>query len=707
MYSSDDHIKFFEQSKYFLENTPDSNDVELLKEVIRYHEWKYYVANDPIISDYEYDVLFKKLQSFEKENPELISSDSPTQRVSQDIINSFNTVNHIVPMLSLENSYNSDDLDDFDKQVRKLGKLESDDEVGYSVEPKFDGGSIALLYENDLLVRAATRGDGAAGEEITANIKTLSSVPLRANFSQYGIVTAELRGEAVIPKDKFKALNVIRENLGQQLLANPRNAATGGLRTKNPNETRDRSIEVFVFQFGYAADIDGNEITDSLNSHFNSIQILHSLGFKSSAKETKLCKGIDEVKSYVAEWEIKRDDYRYEIDGMVVKVDNFAIQAMLGFTSHHPRWAVAFKFKAKQATSKLIAVEYQVGKIGSITPVAKIEPVYLAGVTVSSISLHNEEFIRSKDLRLGDSVLVERSGDVIPYIVKSFPEIRKGHEIPIVFPAYCPINDSELKVPLIQIEGEAAWRCVECTCGAQNLQKIIFHVSKEAMDIDGFGKSIVEKFYELGWIKDISDIYNLNYESIAELEGFGIRSATKLRESIDKAKNNPISKLLHSLSIHHLGKRASKLIAGQIDHVLDLKNWGLEDFTNIKDIGPVVAENVTKYFSIPQNVSLLERMESLGVNLTQTAEDKPKQVSMEAPLSGKTILFTGSLAKMGRKEAEELAEKHGAKNISAVSKNLNILVVGESAGSKLTKAQALGTVEILTEDQFLDLINTI
>ncbi len=705
MFNKEDHSVYFNLSKEYLASDLVIEKIESLRNVIRYHEWKYYVENDPIISDFEYDTLFKKLQSLENNNPIFITSDSPTQRVAKDIISTFGSVGHIVPMLSLENSYNSDDLDDFDKQVKKLAKLDTDQIVEYSVEPKFDGGSIALLYENDYLVRAATRGDGIQGEEITSNIKTLGSVPLKAQFSKFGIQKAELRGEAVIAKDRFKLINEIRETQGQQLLANPRNAATGGLRTKNPNETRDRSIEVFVFQFGYAADSNGIDITDSLNSHLKSMNMLHELGFKSSSSITKLCKGIEEVKDFVVEWEAKRDDYRYEIDGMVVKADSFTIQNMLGFTSHHPRWAVAFKFKAKQATSKLQAVEYQVGKIGSITPVAKIEPVYLAGVTVSSISLHNEEFIRSKDLRIGDTVLVERSGDVIPYIVKSFPELRSGSEIPISFPEFCPINTTDNIAVLTQVEGESAWRCVDCKCGAQNLQRIIFHVSKEAMDIEGFGKSIVEKFYDLGWIKDYADVYALDYDKIAELDGFGLKSSIKLKESIEKAKNNPISKLLHSLTIHHLGKRASKIIAGQITHVLDLKNWTVEDFLILKDIGPVVAENVTKYFSDDQNIALLERMESLGVNLHQTSEDKPLEISADAPLAGKTILFTGSMTKMGRKEAEELAEKYGAKNISAVSKNLNILVVGESAGSKLTKAQALGTVQILTEDQFLDLIN--
>lgn len=401
----------------------------------------------------------------------------------------------------------------------------------------------------------------------------------------------------------------------------------------------------------------------------------------------------------------KRDTYAYEIDGMVVKVNSLELQEKCGFTAHHPRWAIAFKFKAKQATSRLIAVEYQVGKIGSITPVAKIEPVFLAGVTVSSISLHNEEFIKSKDLRLGDTVLVERAGDVIPYIVKSFPELRKGNEEIITFPEFCPTNSTDVPVRLVKEEGESAWRCPNCICGAQELQKMIFHVSKDAMDIDGFGKSYVERFYELGWLKDMSDIYNLDYEKIAGLEGFGKRSAENIKAAVDKAKNNPLHRLLHSLSIHHLGKKASKLIAEQIHHVMDLRSWPKERYLEIKDIGPVVAENVSAWFANETNIEMLSKMETFGVNLNQTEEDKPLQVAENAVFSGMTILFTGTLLQMGRKEAEEKAAKAGARNISAVSSNLNILVVGEKAGSKLKKARELGTVQIYTEEEFLKLIN--
>jgi len=704
MYSTDTQQHFVALSKKFISSPATANDLKELRDLLVFHERKYYIEDSPLISDFEYDILYKQLVSLEEQYPEQITPDSPTQRVSTDLSGDFAPVQHTVPMLSLDNSYNEDDLNDFDAAVKKLCNLPSDVDIEYCVEPKFDGGSIALVYENDVLVRAATRGNGTMGEEMTPNARTLPSIPLKADFASFGIVKAELRGEALIRKDNFERINKEREKEGLTLFANPRNAATGGLRTKDANETRKRGLEAFVYQLAYAVDNAGNSVLPTMKTHIQGIEMLGKLGFKIPKDEKTVCKNINVVHDFVKYWEEKRDTYAYEIDGMVIKVNSLELQDKCGFTAHHPRWAIAFKFKAKQATSKLLAVEYQVGKIGSITPVAKIEPVYLAGVTVSSISLHNEDFIRSKDLRLGDTVLVERAGDVIPYIVKSFPELRTGIEEIINFPEFCPTNTSDTPVRLIKEDGESAWRCPDCMCGAQDLQKMIFHVSKDAMDIDGFGKSYVERFFDLGWIKDISDIYNLDYDKIAVLEGFGKRSAENIKLSVEKAKSNPIQRLLHSLSIHHLGKKASKLIAEQISHVLDLKHWPKERFLEIKDIGPVVADNVIAWFTNEKNITMLHQMESYGVNLTQTDEDKPLQVAEDAVFSGKTILFTGTLLKMGRKEAEEKAAKAGARNISAVSANLNILVVGEKAGSKLKKAQELGTVQILTEDEFLNLI---
>ncbi|MEM9544486.1 MAG: NAD-dependent DNA ligase LigA [Bacteroidota bacterium] len=706
MFTAKEQKEKYELSKSFLKLESISPlEIEALREILRFHEWKYYVQNDPVVSDFEYDQLYKKLEAIERDHPNLITQDSPTQRVASDLNEELDPVAHIVPMLSLDNSYNAEDLYDFDKQIKKLNKLEADTEVEYCIEPKFDGGSIALVYENDYLVRGATRGNGTQGEEMTTNAKAMPSIPLKAEFSKLGIVKAELRGEAVIRKDNFEKMNEERAKKGETLFANPRNTAAGGLRMKDANETRKRGLEAFIFQLGYAVDAEGNDMMPTLLTHDRGIEVLGELGFKIPISQRKVVKSIKGAIDFCAEWEAKRDDYEYEIDGMVVKVNDLKLQESSGSTAHHPRWAIAYKFKAKQATTKMINIEYQVGKIGSITPVAKLEPVHIAGVTVSSVSLHNEEFITSKDLRIGDTVVVERAGDVIPYIVKSLADLRDGSEQPVQFPEVCPINHTEEAVPLIKVETEAAWRCPNCVCGAQDLQKIIFHVSKVAMDIDGFGKSYVERFNEEGWLNDISDVYNLDFDSIAQLEGFGSKSATKLQASIEKAKKNPISKLLHSLSIHHLGKKASKLIAQEINHVFDLKNWSEEEFTNIKDIGPVVAKNVIEYFSVPSNIEMLERMEGYGVNLKQTEEDKPLVVADDAPLAGKTILFTGTLQQMGRKQAQELAAKNGAKNISAVSSNLDILVAGEKAGSKLKKATALGTVQIMTEEEFLNLVS--
>ncbi len=705
MYSKPDQRNLFDLSKQLLKPT-ESVDLDQatqfvadLHRVIVYHEWRYYVLNDAVLSDYEYDQLYKKLEKLEKQFPQLLSPDSPTQRVSNDLNQSLDTVPHLTPMLSLANSYNAEDLRDFDTQIRKLTGIEEGVPIAYCVEPKYDGGSIALVYEDDRMVRGATRGNGTQGEQITNNLKAMRSIPMRAAFSKLGIKKVELRGEAVIRKDRFDQMNEKRAKKGEQLFANPRNTAAGGLRTKDPKETANRQIEAFVYQLGYAIDEQEQNALNRFETHGESIDLLESLGFKVPISEKKVCKNIEEVIDFCLGWQDKRDNYAYEIDGMVIKVNQLSLQEICGYTSHHPRWAIAFKFKAKQATSKLLDVEFQVGKIGSVTPVAKLEPVQLAGVTVSSVSLHNADFISSRDIKIGDTVLVERAGDVIPYIVKAMDELRDGSEQAIVFPTECP----SCQTPLKRQENEAAWRCENYSCKAQVLQRMIHHVSKDAMDIDGFGKSYVERFHELGWLKNLADIYRLNYSRISRLEGFGEKSANNLQASIEKAKQNPISRFLHSLSIHHLGKKVSQLLAAEINHVKDLKDWTTENFTEIKDVGPVVAQNVIQFFSDDNNLALLEEMEAAGVNLKQTEADKPKAVDENAPLHGKTILFTGSLS-MGRKEAQMMAERAGAKNISAVSSNLNILVAGEKAGSKLKKAQALGTVEVWTEETFLEKI---
>ncbi len=704
MYTKQQEQDYYEVTKDLL-SRDDPQDIDIsgigvLRSALVYHEWKYYVQNNPTISDFEYDQLYKRLERIEESHPELITSDSPTQRVSSDLTESFETVPHLSPMLSLANSYNAEDLGAFDESNKKILELDPESDLEYCAEPKFDGGSIALIYEADFLVRAATRGNGQEGDDMTANARTIKSIPLKADFASHGIGRIELRGEAIIRKDRFAEINQKRESAGLQLFANPRNAATGGLRMKDPNETAERGIEAFIYQVSYVEDLDGKANTAALRTQYESMDLLQKLGFKVPTIERKKCKSVEEAAAFCAEWQEKRDDYEYEIDGMVVKVNNIRFQQIIGATSHHPRWAIAYKFKAKQATSRLISVEYQVGKVGSITPVAKLDPVQLAGVTVSSVSLHNEEFIKSKDLRLGDLVLVERAGDVIPYIVKPMLEVRTGEESPIEFPTFCPINQKE-KIVLVREEDESAWRCPTCTCGAQDLQRIIFHVSKDAMNIDGFGPSMIERFWDAGWLRDAADIYVLDFDKISSLDGFGERSAEKLKISIDKAKSNPLYRLLHSLSIHHLGKKASKILAERVKTVFELSKLSEEDLTEIKDIGPVLARQIISQFNNPELLDMLRRMEAAGVNMNQTELDLPKAIAADAPFAGKSILFTGTLQMMGRKEAQQIAEEEGAKNLSAISSKLDILVVGENAGSKLRKAESLGTVQIMTEEEFL------
>ncbi len=727
LYELSKKLLYTSQASLFEDEPPPAVGGELggrhedLCRVLRYHEWRYYVGNDPVISDFEYDQLYKQLETIESAHPQLITPDSPTQRVGKDLTENAAQVAHLTPMLSLDNSYNAADLNDFDESIKKLCGLEKDSDVEYCVEPKYDGGTIALVYENDRFVRAATRGNGYVGEEITANIRTLRSVPLQAEFSKSGIFKVELRGEALIRKDIFEKINKARQEAGETIFANPRNAATGGLRMKDPKEASERGLEAFLYQLGYAIDREGNNILGNFKSHHESIQLLESLSFKTPLAKggtrpalpagegngvglpaSKVCRNIAEVVQFCTDWQEYRDEYPYELDGIVVKVNSLELQEKCGFTSHHPRWAIAFKFKARQATTRLRDVEFQVGKTGAVTPVAKLEPVALAGVIVQNVSMHNEEFIRSKDLRMGDQVLVERAGDVIPYIVKSLPELRNGSEQEILYPKNCPVCHSVLVKP----EDEAIWRCENAECEAQVLARMVFHTSKHAMDIEGLGESTIEKFYKLGWLHSIADLYRLDYEAIAKLEGFGVKSAANMKAAVEKAKANPIYRLLHSLSVHHLGQRTSKLLAAEIGHVLDLKDWDLEKYQTIKDIGPVAAKNVSNFFLNPNNIELLETMERLGVNLRQTNEDKKADINEDGALFGKSILFTGTLSQMTRESAEKMATAAGASLLSAVSKHLNILVVGEKAGSKLKKALALETVEIWTEAEFIALSST-
>lgn len=668
-------------------------DAGLLKDALRFHEYRYYILNDPLISDFEYDQLYKELEKIENGNPALITADSPTQRVAKGLTKDFPTVQHLVPMLSLNNSYNADDLIDFDRKARELTGL---DKIEYCVEPKFDGGSISLIYENDLLSRGATRGDGVEGDQVTTNIKQIRSLPLSAKFSDFGIQQVEIRGEVLINKSNFKKYNEGLMEQGIPPLANPRNAAAGTLRLKDPAEVAKRNLEAFVYHISYYSLLKGKKLPVELTTHSGSLKLLWDLGFRSPEKEKKIFKGIDTVIKYCEQFEITRDDLPYEIDGMVLKVNDIALQEKMGMTSHHPRWAIAFKFKARQATSKLLNVEFQVGRTGAVTPVAKLEPVAVGGVTVSSISIHNEDYIKEKDLRIGDAILIERAGDVIPQIVKSLTDVRTGHEKKIHFPKTCPVCNSKL----FKEEEEAVWRCSNIECPAQVVERIIHFVSKDAMDIRGFGDANVRKFYELGLLKDIPGIYTLDFNSISGMEGFGQKSIDNLQTAIINSKKQPLHRLIYALGIRFIGETTAKTLAQAVNHLLDFKKYSLEELQNLEDVGPKVAGSIHHFFSNKDNIKMLEELEKLGLQL----KNEKKELTKGGNLTGQTFLFTGTLPTLKRSEAEAMAEENGGQILSGVSAKLNYLVVGEDAGSKLEKAKKINTVKIISEDEFLQLV---
>jgi DNA ligase (NAD+) len=679
------------------EHPPDEGELEELRDVLRFHEYRYAVLNDPLISDFEYDTLYKALEKEEQEHPEWVTPDSPTQRVASGLTKDFPTVQHLVPMLSLENSYNEDDLVDWDRKARELTGLE---EVEYCIEPKFDGASISLIYENDHLLRGVTRGDGVAGDEITTNIRQIRSVPLSAAFSQYGLSMIEIRGEVLMNKRNFSKYNEGLAEQGLPPLANPRNAAAGSLRIKDSREVSRRNLEAFLYHVSYFTTVKGWEETkggEALKTHSGSLQMLWDLGFRSPQKEKRVVKGIRAVIDYCHAFEQGRDELPYEIDGMVIKVNAIPLQDKMGMTTHHPRWAIAFKFKARQATSILRRVEFQVGRTGSVTPVAKIDPVPLSGVTVGSVSLFNEDVVREKDLRIGDHVLVERAGDVIPYIVKPLAELRTGKETAIVFPTHCPVCGHPLEKP----EEEAVWRCVNINCPAQVVERIIHFASKDAMDIRSFGDANVRKFYGLGFLKDVPGIYRLPYDEIRALEGFGEKSVNNLQTAIEASRQQPLHRLIFGLGIRYVGETTAKTLAVSVGHLREFSDFSPEDLQNLEDVGPKVASSVYQFFHNADNLHLLDDLEALGLNL------KSHKTTGEAGgnLNGQTFLFTGTLNRLKRSDAEEAVEANGGKLLSGVSSKLNFLIVGEDAGSKLEKAKKIPSIQILTEDEFIRRLN--
>jgi DNA ligase (NAD+) len=691
MFTKDQIQHFQKATKNFIDK-PEAIDLATLKKLLKFHEYQYYVIAQPLISDYEYDILYQHLLGLETASPNLITKDSPSQRVGNSLNNNFETVAHLVPMLSLENSYNADDLNDFDRKAREGALLDS---ITYCVEPKFDGASISLIYENDLLVRASTRGDGVAGEEITQNIKQIRSIPLSVPLSEYGIQQMEIRGEVIMSKKSFADFNDKLKAKQQSTLANPRNAAAGSLRMKDPKEVGERNLDAFIYHISFFTLKEGAVVPELLKTHSGSLELLWNMGFRSPQKERKIISNIQGVINFCTEFESSRDTLPYEIDGLVIKINDFALQEKLGMTSHHPRWAIAYKFKARQATTILENVEFQVGRTGAVTPVAKLQAVAIGGVTVSSISMHNEEYIREKDLRLGDTVIIERAGDVIPQIVQSISTLRKGTETIIEFPTTCPVCDYILE----KEETEAVWRCNNPNCTAQIVERMIHFVSKDAMDIKSFGDANIRKFYELGLLKNIPQVYHLDFDMIGKLEGFGKKSVDNLKTAIAASKTQPLYRLIYALGIRFVGETTAKTIASHIEHILDLQNLSIEQLQSYEDVGVKVASSIHHFFNESKNIALIKELEALGLNMIQT-----NTTAVDGNLSGLHFLFTGTLTQLKRSDAESMVEARGGHILSGVSSKLNYLVVGEDAGSKLEKAKKIASIKIITEADFVELI---
>lgn len=664
--------------------------IEELREQIRFHDYNYYVLAEPKIKDEEYDKLYKELEKLESENPELITSDSPTQRVGSDLTKEFKPIEHKIPMLSLSNTYNQDELYDFDRRVRE--GIGNPKEVEYVTELKIDGVSVSIRYENGNMITAATRGDGTVGEEITNNVKTIRSVPLKLHKlkkSKYDLSKLEVRGEIFMEVEAFKKFNREREERGEKTFANPRNSTAGTLKLQDPKLVAQRPLDMFSYFLALE--------NDQVEYQSESLEILKELGMKVNPNYKK-CKNIDEVLEFCKKWEDEREKLPYEIDGVVVKVNSTKFQRNLGSIAKSPRWAVAYKFRAKQSETKLNKIFWQVGRTGTLTPVADLEPVFLAGSTISRATLHNIEEIERKDIREGDSVIIEKGGDVIPKVVKVLTEKRSKGSKNTVPPQNCPVCSSKLFRP----EGEVAIYCENNLCPAQLKGRIEHFAARGAMDIEGLGKSIVDKFVDLGFLKSYADIYDLDKhkDELMELEGFGELSVNNLLSGIEESKKRPFEKVLFALGIRFVGSGAAQKLAKYFKNIDNLINASAEDIEEVHEIGPSISTSVRKFFSTKENFDIVNRLKKADIQF----EIEDSGESSEA-LKGLTFVITGTLEKFTRDEAKEMILKRGGKATGSVSKNTSYLVVGENPGSKLDKAEKL-RVKVLTEDEFLSLIES-
>lgn len=655
-----------------------------LRELLEKYNYEYHVLDKPSVPDAEYDQLMKELIELENNHPELRDEHSPTSRVGGAALDFFEKVEHTVPMLSLGNAFNDQDLRDFDRRVRDgVG-----DNVSYVAELKIDGLAVSLLYEDGRFVRGATRGDGTIGEDITNNLKTIRSIPFKLKDD----VMLEVRGEAYMPKKSFQKLNAHREEEGQELFANPRNAAAGSLRQLDPKIAASRNLDIFLYGVGK---LEGH----SVDSHDESLTYLSHLGFKTNP-EWKKCTNIEEVIEYVNSWQEKRPDLPYEIDGIVIKVNSLYQQEELGFTAKNPRWAIAYKFPAEEVVTKLEGIELNVGRTGVVTPTALLQPVLVAGTTVKRASLHNEDLIREKDIKIGDYVVVKKAGDIIPEVVNVITERRTGDETDFNMPTECPECDSKLE----RLDGEVALRCLNPQCPAQIREGFIHFVSRNAMNIDGLGEKVVAQLFKEKLIENFADLFKLEREKLLELERMGEKSVDNLLSAIEKSKENSLERLLFGLGIRHVGAKSAKTIAQRFESMDGLMNASKEEFLAVEEIGEKMADSIVLYFSKPEVKDLMEELKSLGMNMEYKGPKLVKVEDLDTPFAGKTVVLTGKLSILTRNEAKEKLERLGAKVTGSVSKNTDMLIAGEDAGSKLDKAKTFG-IEIWDEQKLVDELN--
>ncbi len=659
--------------------------IEKLRDEIRRHEYLYYVENQPEMSDYEFDQLMRRLQELEGQHPQFVTPDSPTRRVGGQPAEEFPKVRHAVPMLSLDNTYSVDELRDFDRRARDLAGRAKVEYVG---ELKLDGLSMALTYENGLLTHGVTRGDGEVGEDATANVKTIRSVPLRLEARKLALIgnpaRFEVRGEVIMTRKAFEQLNALREAAGEPRFANPRNSAAGTMRQLDPRIVAERKLDIYLYYLQV-------QVAEPLAEHSRVLETLAKLGFKVNPN-WRLCATFDDMLAYINQWEKERETLEYETDGIVFKVNNTRLWEELGTTAKSPRWAVAYKYAPEQATTRVLDIRPQVGRTGTLTPVADLEPVDVSGVTVSHATLHNMDEIERLGVKIGDTVLIQRAGEVIPQVVKVVKSASDGREFRM--PKKCPVCGGEVH----RAEGEVAYRCVNAACPARLKESLLYFAGRRAMNIDGLGEALVDQLVDKSLVHDVADLYNLTHEQLSNLERMGDKSAQNLLDEIENSKKAELARLIFALGIRFVGERTGQLLAEHFGSLDKLAKASEEELFEVEEVGPRVAEAIREFFGEPRNMKVVEKLRKAGLQFEQK-----KSRRAEGKLSGKQFVLTGTLPHHSRDEAKRMIEEAGGRVIGSVSKKTDYVVAGADPGSKLDKAKSLG-IKIVDEDEFLGLL---